>query len=149
MLPFLLACLLLNSAFWRYEDKSELLSLDLDHGGRRFLFSGVDDRDRAGAAVSRAMAGEKSKEDRMLSLNAFLFSAVLAGGAGGGLCWEYLKLLSRYSKALIALIGSWPSSAPAVCDADHVDLRRSASWALPAGAVEIWSANGGPGWADT
>ncbi len=92
MLPFLLACLLLNSAFWRYEDipNYSLLTWIMAGGGFYFLAWTIG---TVPVRLYRELWLKKSKEDRMLSLNAFLFSAVLAGGAGGGLCWEYLKLL--------------------------------------------------------
>jgi len=95
ILPFFLACLLLNSGLWRWRESaanSPLLLWFAVWGGFYFLAW-------TAAAVLmrlwREKREKKSPEDRMLSLTAFLLSSLIAGGLGGGLGWAYCMLLTR------------------------------------------------------
>jgi len=94
IVPFFLACLLLNFGLWRWtelEDSPLLLWLAAG-GGFYFLAWTV-------AAVPLRLWREerqnKTPEDRMLSLTAFLFYSLIAGAVGGGLGRGYCALLKR------------------------------------------------------
>jgi hypothetical protein len=92
LLPFLLACLFLNSAFWKYKELPDYCLLTWILGGGTFYFLAWT----LGAVpvrFYREVWQKRGREDRVLSLTGFLLSAFVAGGVGGGLCWEHLRLL--------------------------------------------------------
>ncbi|MGA8490227.1 MAG: patatin-like phospholipase family protein [Terriglobales bacterium] len=97
ILPFFLACLLLNSGLWRWREQAAdypiLLWLAV-WGGIYFLAWTV-------AAVSLRLWREewrkKDPENRMLSLTAFLLSSLITGAVGGALGRAYVVLLKSVS----------------------------------------------------
>jgi hypothetical protein len=97
--PFVLGCLLLNSAVWRWRE-AELAppfwQWVVFPGAYYFLAWAV-----AGVSIRlwREQRQKKSPEDRMLSLTAFLLSSLVAGAVGGCLGWEYCRLLSRVPRS--------------------------------------------------
>ncbi len=104
IVPFFLACLLLNSALWRWRDVAAAAPLWMWFA----LPAGFYSLAWAVAAglirLWREVLEKKDQKDRMLSLTAFLSSSLVAGAVGGGLGREYLILLDR----------TWP----AACSAD-------------------------------
>ncbi len=95
ILPFFLACLLLNSGLWRWRDVAANLPLWMwlaGWGGFYFVAWGV----AAGLIrLWREMREKKSPQERMISLTAFSFSALAAGAVGGALGCGYTRLLNR------------------------------------------------------
>jgi len=94
ILPFFLACLLFNSALWRWRDRLAnypVWAWLAVWGSIYFLAWAV-------AAVSLRLWKEewqkKSREDRLLSLKAFLLSSLAAGAVGGALGCGYTRLLN-------------------------------------------------------
>jgi Patatin-like phospholipase len=92
MLPFCVACLLLNFGLWRWQGLADSpLWMWLAAGAVLYFLAW------AVAAVPlrlwREHGENKGPEERMLSLTAFLFSALLAGAVGGGLGRGYTILL--------------------------------------------------------
>ena len=92
MLPFCLACALLNFGLWRWKElaDSPLWMWLLAGGGAYFgawLVSTVPER------IWREKVLKKSPEERMLSITAFLVYALLAGAVGGALLRGYCSLL--------------------------------------------------------
>ena len=111
ILPFFLACLLLNIGLWRWKELADSpLWMWLAAGGLLYFFAW------AGAALSMRLWREKREkrgpEERMLSLTAFLLSSLLAGAVGGGLGRGYLMLLKDMPKRdygaywMIAVLGT-------------------------------------------
>jgi len=95
ILPFFLACLLFNSALWRWRDRAADFDLTTWLG----LWGGIYFLAWTVAAVSiRLWREEWQKKDpgnRMLSLTAFLLSSLVAGAVGGALGCGYVRLLRR------------------------------------------------------
>jgi hypothetical protein len=95
ILPFFLACLLLNSGLWRWRDVAANLPLWMwvgGWGGFYFVAWGL----AAGLMrLWREMREKKSPQERMLSLTAFSFSSLAAGAVGGALGCGYTRLLNR------------------------------------------------------
>ncbi len=94
MLPFCLACLLLNFGLWRWNglDNSPLWMWCAAGGGCYFLAWSVATLAMRWWRERREGMGE---EDRMLSLKAFLPSSWIAGAIGGGLGRGYFMLLAK------------------------------------------------------
>ncbi|HXM21432.1 MAG TPA: patatin-like phospholipase family protein [Terriglobales bacterium] len=110
ILPFFLACLLLNFGFWRWKELAEspLWMWLLAAGVFYFVAWTV-------ASVSLRLWREKwqrkGPEERLLSLTAFLFSALIAGAVGGGLGRGYCMLLQRVPRChsaywIVAVLGT-------------------------------------------
>jgi hypothetical protein len=110
ILPFFLACLLLNFGFWRCKELADSpLWLWLAAGGGFYFLAWTV------ASVPLRLWREerenKGPEDRMLSLTAFLFYSLIAGAVGGGLGRGYLMLLKRVPKChsaywVVAVLGT-------------------------------------------
>jgi hypothetical protein len=95
ILPFFLACLLLNSGLWRWRNEAASLPLWawLLAWGCAYLFAWS-----AAAGLMRLWrekCEKKGPEERMLSLTAFSLSSVAAGAVGGALGCAYIRLLNR------------------------------------------------------
>ena len=107
ILPFFLACLLLNSGLWRWRDVAANLPLWMwlaGWGGFYFVAWGV----AAGLMrLWREMREKKTPEERMLSLTAFSFSAFAAGAVGGALGCGYTRLLNRMLPAPVSHSVHW------------------------------------------
>jgi len=107
ILPFFLACLLLNSGLWRWRDVAANLPLWMwlaGWGGFYFVAWGV----AAGLMrLWREMREKKTPEERMLSLTAFSFSAFAAGAVGGALGCGYTRLLNRMLPAPVSHSAHW------------------------------------------
>ena len=94
IMPFFLSCLLLNFGLWRWSelDNSRLWMWFAAGGGLYFLAWTVS---TVPVRLWREKVLRKGPEDRMLSLTAFLFSALAAGAVGGGLGRGYSILLKH------------------------------------------------------
>ena len=107
ILPFFLACLLLNSGLWRWRDVAANLPLWMwlaGWGAFYFVAWGV----AAGLMrLWREMREKKTPEERMLSLTAFSFSAFAAGAVGGALGCGYTRLLNRMLPAPVSHSAHW------------------------------------------
>ncbi len=103
IVPFVLACLLLNFGLWRWSE------LGNSPGWMWFLAGGVFyclawlvsvlvmlRREKLAKAKREKEKPEKeSRDGRIFSPSAFLLSSLGAGAVGGGLGWGYLTLLRR------------------------------------------------------
>ena len=92
LLPFGLACLLLNFGLWRWNQLADSpLWMWFAAGGAFYFLAWTT------AAVPlrlwRETQEDKGPQDRMLSLTAFLVSAIIAGAIGAGLGRGYCALL--------------------------------------------------------
>ncbi len=94
IVPFVLACLLLNFGLWRWAELENSPLWQWVAAGAVFYFlawtvASVPLR------VWRRVVQKKTSKDQMLSLPAFLSSSLIAGAVGGGLGRGYLMLLWR------------------------------------------------------
>jgi predicted acylesterase/phospholipase RssA len=107
IVPFFLACLLLNSGLWRWRDVAANLSLWMwlaGWGGFYFVAWGV----AAGLIrLWRVMREKKGPDERMISLTAFSLSAFAAGAVGGALGCGYTRLLNRMLPAPVSHSAHW------------------------------------------
>jgi len=92
MVPFVLACLLLNFGLWRWKELADCpLWLWFAIAGLSYFLAWTVAS--VPVWVWRHVWKKKSAEDRLLSLPAFLSSSLIAGAVGGGLGRGYLLLL--------------------------------------------------------
>ncbi|MGA8152619.1 MAG: patatin-like phospholipase family protein [Terriglobales bacterium] len=111
IVPFFLACLLLNIGLWRWKELAESPLWMWFAAGGGIYFSAW-----TVAAVSmrvwRVKRQKKGPGEEMLSLTAFLLSSLIAGAVGGGLGRGYLTLLLEVPKRcysaywMIAVVGT-------------------------------------------
>ena len=107
IVPFFLACLLLNSGLWRWRDVAASLSLWMwlaGWGSFYFVAWGV----AAGLIrLWRVLREKKGPDERMISLTAFSLSAFAAGAVGGALGCGYTRLLNRMLPAPVSHSAHW------------------------------------------
>ncbi|HSZ03513.1 MAG TPA: patatin-like phospholipase family protein [Terriglobales bacterium] len=107
IVPFFLACLLLNSGLWRWRDVAANLSPWMwlaGWGGFYFVAWGV----AAGLIrLWRVLREKKGPDERMISLTAFSLSAFAAGAVGGALGCGYTRLLNRMLPAPASHSAHW------------------------------------------
>jgi hypothetical protein len=110
ILPFFLACLLLNFGLWRWKELADPpLWMWFAAGGVFYFLAWT--LTSVPLRLWREKRQKKAPEDRMLSLTAFLLSALLAGAVGGGLGRGYCLLLTlvppRYTAYwIVAVLGT-------------------------------------------
>jgi len=101
ILPFFLACLLLNFGLWRWKELSDFQLRYWFAAGALIYFAAWT------TAVLFMMAWRKKRKkkpgDQMISRPAFLLSSLAAGAVGGGLCRGYLLLLRYVPKHSFSL----------------------------------------------
>jgi hypothetical protein len=108
MLPFCLACLLLNFGLWRWRELPDSSVWMWAGAGGAFYFLAWS---VALWWLTRQREWREKKGSEMLSLKAFLFSSLLAGAIGGGLGWGYFLLLAKRLSQQCDIAGSQCYSA--------------------------------------
>jgi predicted acylesterase/phospholipase RssA len=113
ILPFFVSCLLFNSSLWRWRDTAanDPLWMWLGVWGGLYLFAWTV---AAGLIrLWREQCENRSPEDRMLSLPAFLSSSLVAGAVGGGLGKAYSMLLQHvpFSYSVHWIVGVFGTGA--------------------------------------
>jgi hypothetical protein len=113
ILPFFLACLLLNFGLWRWTElaDSPLWMWFAAGGVLYFLAWAVTSVPLMLLMLWREKHEKKGQDNETLSLSAFLFSSLIAGAVGGGLGWGYLMVLKSVPPSLgaywlVAVLGT-------------------------------------------